>query len=189
MSAFSPGMILSAIENEAIKVAALAGSRGGVMRVPTATTALTQHCLCGARVSKTLADRVHRCDACALVGDRDAVAAVLASFIARDANVVDFNASRSSLNDTFRSILSETVVSAKGRQDAPSESTAPPGGDGFSNAATGPSPDFVAARRNADDAVRTTPDETDLDGETKSDRPHARSSLHPNGHAPLRDSS
>ena len=51
------------------------------MRAATRPTALSQHCPCGARVSKDLAERVHRCSACQLCGDRDAVAAVLASFV------------------------------------------------------------------------------------------------------------
>jgi hypothetical protein len=65
------------------------GSRGGDRRRwpwrraarGDRTTALSQHCPCGARVPKRLAERVHRCPACQLRGDRDAVAAVLASFV------------------------------------------------------------------------------------------------------------
>ena len=36
---------------------------GGVVRASTRTTALSQHCLCGARVAKRLGDRVHACAA------------------------------------------------------------------------------------------------------------------------------
>ncbi|MFO0585240.1 MAG: zinc ribbon domain-containing protein [Anaeromyxobacter sp.] len=57
---------------------------GGLVRVPTRTTALSQNCPCGTRVPKTLADRVHRCPRCGLEGDRDAVSAVLASFAVLD---------------------------------------------------------------------------------------------------------
>lgn len=81
VAAFSPGLLIAAIDREARAVAAVAGGRGGVQRAATFTTALSQHCPCGARVPKTLADRVHRCAACGLRGDRDAVAAVLAAFV------------------------------------------------------------------------------------------------------------
>ena len=57
-------------------MANLAGGAGGVQRASTRTTALSQHCACGVRVTKRLSDRVHRCPACGLTGDRDAVASV-----------------------------------------------------------------------------------------------------------------
>ena len=94
VAAFSPGMLVAAIEREARAVAAIAGScDGGVRRVSTYATALSQHCPCGARVDKTLADRVHVCTACGLRGDRDAVAAVLASFVVTSGEV-DYDATR-----------------------------------------------------------------------------------------------
>ena len=37
---------------------------------------MSQHCLCGGRVPKTLAQRIHDCPHCGLVADRDIVAAV-----------------------------------------------------------------------------------------------------------------
>src|SRR5206468_1855917 len=80
MGAFAPGRLLTAIEREAAAVAAIAG-HGGLAYAATHTTALSQHCPCGARVDKQLAERVHRCSMCKLVGDRDAVAAVLAAFV------------------------------------------------------------------------------------------------------------
>jgi hypothetical protein len=81
LAAFSPATLLAAIDREARAVGKVAGGDGGVVRASTRTTALSQHCPCGARVEKRLADRVHACPACGLRGDRDAVAAVLASFI------------------------------------------------------------------------------------------------------------
>ena len=54
------------------------------MRVGTAGTALSQHCLCGARVAKTLGQRVHACPTCGLTGDRDLVSAALAAFTVVD---------------------------------------------------------------------------------------------------------
>jgi hypothetical protein len=81
VAAFSPSTLLAAIDREARAVAALAGGDGGVIRAATYTTAMSQHCPCGARVDKRLADRIHDCDRCRLRGDRDAVSAVLASFV------------------------------------------------------------------------------------------------------------
>ena len=59
IAAFSPGLLVTALEREATAVAALAGIIGGVERASTRTTALSQHCLCGQRVAKTLAERTH----------------------------------------------------------------------------------------------------------------------------------
>ena len=84
VAAFTPGLLVSAIDREAKAVAGFAEAHGGLVRIPTRTTALSQHCPCGARVPKTLADRVHRCPRCGLEGDRDAVSALLASFVVLD---------------------------------------------------------------------------------------------------------
>jgi len=80
-AAFAPGTILAALRRESETVAGRAKLPGGVLRASTRTTALSQHCLCGTRVPKTLAARTHRCAACGLVGDRDAVSAALGSFV------------------------------------------------------------------------------------------------------------
>ncbi len=74
--AFTPGMLLHAIEREAAKVAALSGGPG-LRRVGTRHTAWTQHCLCRTRVGKQLRHRRHTCPACGLTGDRDLVAALI----------------------------------------------------------------------------------------------------------------
>src|SRR3989338_3316972 len=42
----------------------------------------SQHCVCGNRVEKTLAVRVHQCDACGLTIDRDVMSAMLIKYIA-----------------------------------------------------------------------------------------------------------
>jgi hypothetical protein len=57
VAALSPGTLVAAIDREARAVAALAGAAGGAQRASTRTTALSQHCPCGARVDKRLADR------------------------------------------------------------------------------------------------------------------------------------
>lgn len=72
---FSPGMLVSALEHEC------AAAGGRLYRCGTRTTALSQHCLCGNRDLKTLAQRTHDCGHCGLRGDRDIVSAVLAACV------------------------------------------------------------------------------------------------------------
>ena len=72
---FSPGMLVAALAGEC----ATAG--GTLQRAGTRSTALSQHCLCGARVPKPLAQRTHHCPACGLLADRDVTAAVLAACV------------------------------------------------------------------------------------------------------------
>jgi hypothetical protein len=123
VAAFSPGLLVAALDREARAVATVAGGGGGVQRAATRTTALSQHCPCGARVTKRLADRVHRCPACSLRGDRDAVAAVLASFVVfasgqPSSAQVDYVAATDAL-PAIRCALSNPYV---GWQDTRSES-------------------------------------------------------------------
>jgi hypothetical protein len=54
---------------------------GTLSRAGTRSTALSQHCLCGARVPKTLAQRTHDCPHCGLHADRDIVSAALAACV------------------------------------------------------------------------------------------------------------
>ncbi|MGC3996097.1 MAG: zinc ribbon domain-containing protein [Anaeromyxobacter sp.] len=97
----------------------------GVVRIPTQATALSQHCPCGTRVKKSLADRVHRCPRCGLEGDRDAVSAVLAAFVVLERPTdyasarVDYDATRRA-NEAIRELLD---TRCHGWQDARSEST------------------------------------------------------------------
>jgi hypothetical protein len=72
---FSPGMLVAALKREC------AATGGRLYRAGTRTTALSQHCLCGARVPKTLAQRTHHCDHCGLHGDRDVTSAMLAACV------------------------------------------------------------------------------------------------------------
>jgi hypothetical protein len=125
VAAFSPGTLVAAIDREARAVASAAGGVGGVERASTRTTALSQHCPCGARVAKSLADRVHRCSRCGLVGDRDAVAAVLASFVGFATRgdpasaEVDYTAATAAVPAIRRALR----TSYSGWQDTLSEST------------------------------------------------------------------
>jgi len=185
VAAFSPGTLIAAIDREARAVGAIAGGTGGVCRASTATTALSQHCPCGARVSKRLADRAHVCPACGLRGDRDAVSAVLASFVVlADERVaasarVDYVAASRALGAIRRTL---TTSSYRGWQDTLSESTGLSARDGSYVAWQTPTPDSVAvARRNAGMAVCSTRNETGL-GRTTSERARWRTGRsHPSG--------
>ena len=42
---------------------------------------MSEHCLCGQRVPKTLAQRSHDCAHCGLRGDRDIISAMLAACV------------------------------------------------------------------------------------------------------------
>ncbi|WP_257000437.1 transposase [Mycobacterium avium] len=72
---FSPGMLVTALAAEC------AASGGTLTRAGTRSTAMSQHCLCGQRVPKTLKQRTHDCPHCGLRGDRDIVSAALAACV------------------------------------------------------------------------------------------------------------
>ena len=69
---FSPGMLVTALAAECAAVG------GRLYRAGTRATALSQHCLCGSRVLKTLTQRMHDCPHCGLRADRDVTSAMLA---------------------------------------------------------------------------------------------------------------
>lgn len=187
VAAFSPAMLVDAIEREAALVARRAGAMSsGLLRASTRTTAMSRHCPCGARVDKRLADRSHDCPACGLRGDRDAVAAVLASFVDFDdtkqptSAFVDYDATRAA----HASICGALSVSFLGWQGTPPESNASSARDGSFITWPRWTPDsVVVARQNAWWASSSTPDETDL-GQTKSERARTRANMSrygPNG--------
>jgi hypothetical protein len=72
---FSPGMLVTALAAEC------SATGGRLYRAGTRSTALSQHCLCGHRVPKTLAQRTHDCGQCGLVADRDIASAMLAACV------------------------------------------------------------------------------------------------------------
>ncbi len=158
LAQLSPGTLVAALAREADAVARLVGVTDGtgVIRASTATTALSQRCLCGAKVQKALADRVHDCATCGLRGDRDAVAATLGACVVLAETgtpasaYVDAELARSLFYDLrTRRVLEGTIQSSvQGRQDVPSESTVLSARDGWSVAEKGPTPAWcVVARR------------------------------------------
>jgi hypothetical protein len=72
---FSPGMLVSALEREC------AATGGRLYRAGTSSTAMSQHCLWGQRVAKTLDQRIHDCQRCGLHAERDVVSAMLAACV------------------------------------------------------------------------------------------------------------
>jgi hypothetical protein len=196
VAAFTPGLLVSAIDGEARAVASVAGGMGhpvtgGVLRIPTRTTTLSQRCPCGFRVPKTLADRVHRCPHCGLEGDRDAVSAVLGSFIvleglAEPASArVDYDATERSRAAIQRLLRTPCL----GWQDTRSESN-----DLFVREASCPAwrtstPAKPVARRTVGTAAAPTRDETGS-RQTTSERVRWRTGLaHGSPLGELRDSS
>ena len=69
---FSPGMLVTALAAEC------AAAGGALHKAGIRSTAMSQHCLCGERVPKILAQRTHDCPACGLRANRDIVSAMLA---------------------------------------------------------------------------------------------------------------
>jgi hypothetical protein len=182
LAAFSPGLLVDAIDREARAVAALAGAEGGVERAATRPTALSQHCACGARVAKRLADRIHACPTCRLRADRDAMAAVLASFVVLvqrgdpSSARVDYDASREALPQIRRALHS--ISSAyDGWQDTRSESTDLSARDGTFIAWSTSTPDpVVVARRTVGMASCSTLNEIG-DSRPTSERARVRTNM------------
>jgi hypothetical protein len=196
VSAFSPGMLVTAIDREATAIAQIAGGQGGLVRASTHTTAWSQHCLCGQPVLKWLGDRVHACGACGLRGDRDAVAATIGAFVGFGfrgepaSAFVDYDAAGTALANpaTYAALRGTLDVRKQGRQDVPSESNARSAREGAFLAWTTATPDsLVVARRIVGTASRPTPDETSPCGATTLERARRRtnmsSSCVPSSHA------
>ena len=193
LHAFSPGMLVDAFEREALAVAAVAARPGGLLRASTATTALSQNCLCGSRIQKTLAERTHRCGVCGVTADRDAMSALLATVVVFDdpakasSAFVDFTKASALRTAEVTQALARTLdyqFVAKGRQDVPPESTASPARDEWVAETERTSRDVsMMARRNVGTAPRATPDETDA-SRTTLERARLRTNL-----SPFRDSS
>ncbi|MGW9030800.1 zinc ribbon domain-containing protein, partial [Streptomyces sp. NPDC055722] len=154
LQATTPGRLITAIGRECEK------SGGRLLRASTSTTKLSQTCLCGAQVKKTLADRVHRCVSCGLFADRDMVSAALAAHV-RLANPDD--PSTAGL-DIVQARMTQ-ILFAQGLQEA--LSSQPQRGASLARGRThaaarhpGSSRPRASARQNTTDRYRPTPNET-----------------------------
>ncbi|WP_282694847.1 zinc ribbon domain-containing protein [Streptomyces sp. CC208A] len=114
LSQTTPGMLISALETEC------KAAGGRLVRASTWSTALSQHCLCGQRVTKTLRDREHRCTACGLAGKRDLVSAALAAFV----GLADSDAPKTARLDSAWSRNAQ-ITYGEGLEEALRESTTP----------------------------------------------------------------
>ncbi|MBB4979921.1 MULTISPECIES: zinc ribbon domain-containing protein [Streptomyces] len=149
LSQTTPGMLVSALEIEC------RAAGGRLVRASTWSTALSQHCLCGERVTKTLRDREHKCIACGLVGKRDLVSAALAAFV----DLADPDDPKTARLDSARSRHAQ-ITYGEGLEEALNESTTPcqntPRGAGR---VAVPRQSGASAHRTAERRDRATPDE------------------------------
>ncbi|MGA5063511.1 transposase [Streptomyces exfoliatus] len=150
LSQTTPGLLIAALERECT------AAGGRLLRASTWSTALSQYCLCGERVSKSLRDREHKCTACGLDGKRDMVSAALAAFV----RFADVNDPKAAYLDTTASRHAQVIFS-EGLEEALRESTTPcqntPRGAGR---VAVPHQRGTSAPRTAGRRDRATPDET-----------------------------
>ncbi|MFB9623281.1 zinc ribbon domain-containing protein [Nonomuraea helvata] len=186
-AAFTPGMLITALAREC------AAAGGALLRASTTHTAMSQHCLCGARVPKSLADRVHTCPACGLSGDRDLISAALASCV----TLVD-PADPHTARVDYQRAQALTTAFSQGLQEALTESTvispapAPPAGTGQTAASPRPcrprryQTRTASARQSSGMGDTPTPDETTT---ASSGRGPHRTDVITNRTIPIRDGS
>ncbi|MGI5143115.1 transposase [Streptomyces sp. CA-106110] len=154
LQATTPGRLIAAIGKECEKTS------GHLLRASTVNTKLSQTCLCGAQVCKTLADRVHACTSCGLVADRDMVSAALAAHV----RLTDPDDPSTAGLDTVQARTTQILFSP-GLQEAlssqPQRGARPSRGRTHA-AAHGPGApgQQASARRNTPDRHRPTPNET-----------------------------
>ncbi|WP_406425095.1 zinc ribbon domain-containing protein [Streptomyces sp. NBC_00842] len=154
LQAATPGRLITAIGRECDKTG------GRLLRASTFATKLSQTCMCGESVSKTLADRVHTCPACGLVGDRDVVSAALAAHV----RLTDPDDPSTARLDTVQARVTQILFS-QGLQEAlssqPQRGASPTRGRTHAAAqASGIPRQRASARQNTTDRYRPTPNET-----------------------------
>jgi hypothetical protein len=137
---FSPGMLVSALAAEC------AATGGRLHRAGTRSTALSQHCLCGARVPKTLAQRTHHCPACGLVADRDITSAILAACV----ELADPDDPRTARVDyRLAHALRASLASQQEWEGSVNRHQPPTPPDGAGSARTGSHPNVASAEQAA----------------------------------------
>jgi hypothetical protein len=125
---FSPGMLVAGLAREC------AATGGALHKAGTRSTALSQHCLCGAWVPKTLAERIHDCPHCGLHADRDITSAVLAACV----ELTDIDDPRTARVDyTLAHALRAGLASQREREGSVNRHQPPTPPDGAGPARTG----------------------------------------------------
>jgi hypothetical protein len=137
---FSPGMLVDALAAEC------AAAGGALYRAVTRSTAMSQHCLCGQRVPKTLAQRTHHCPACDLRADRDITAAVLAACVDLS-DPDDPNTAR--VDYVLAHALKAGLASQQEREGSVNRHQPPAPPDGVGSARTGSHQPVASAERAA----------------------------------------
>ncbi|MFK4268583.1 zinc ribbon domain-containing protein [Streptomyces milbemycinicus] len=150
LSQTTPGMLIAALDREC------RAAGGRLVRASTWSTALSQHCLCGQRVNKTLRDREHKCVACGLVGKRDLVSAALAAFV----RLTDVDGPKTAHLHNAMSRHAQ-ITYGQGLEEALRESTTPnPKPVRRPGRVAVPHQRETSAHRTAARRPRATPDET-----------------------------
>ncbi|MFF3877884.1 zinc ribbon domain-containing protein [Streptomyces sp. NPDC001978] len=155
LQATTPGRLITAIARECEKTG------GRMLSVSTFTTKLSQTCLCGQRVPKTLSDRIHACPDCGLVADRDMVSAAVTAHVRVD----DPDDPSTARVDTVQARHTQ-ILFEQGLQEAlssqPQRGARPARGGRTHAAAHKPeiSDPRASARRNTTNRYRPTPNET-----------------------------
>ncbi|MFE1555011.1 zinc ribbon domain-containing protein [Streptomyces sp. NPDC058734] len=150
LSQTTPGLLISALQNEC------EAAGGRLVRASTWSTALSQHCMCGARVKKSLRDREHKCTACGLTGKRDLVSAALAAFV----RLTDADDPKTAYLDTTASRHAQ-ITHTQALEEALRESTTPsPNTLRGAGRVAVPRQRGASAPRTAGRRDRATPDES-----------------------------
>lgn len=137
---FSPGMLVTALADECH-----AGG-GTLTRAGTRSTAMSQHCLCGQRVPKTLAQRTHDCPHCGLRADRDIVSATLAACV----ELTDPDDPRTAVVDyRLAHALRDGLASQQEWEGSVNRHQPPTPPDGVGSARTGSHPPVASAEQAA----------------------------------------
>lgn len=172
IAVFTPGRLQHALTIEAETVG------GRMLKASTATTALSQHCLCRHRATKPLGLRTHQCRACGITADRDAMAALLAAHVhLADPDdpttaAVDWVGARRALHDpAVWTVLDSQLQQTLGRQDAPSAPTHTGPRNRQAARSDGPPAPAGSARQTAGQAPDATPQQTPPPAVTSVDSP------------------
>ena len=145
---FSPGMLVDALKQEC------AATAGALLRAGTRMTAMSQHCLCGQRVTKTLAQRTHHCPHCGLHADRDIVSAALAACV-QFTNLDDPATAR--VDYRLAHALRVGLASQQEGEGSVNRHQPPTPDDGVGSARTGSHPPVASAERAALDPPPNRP--------------------------------